>query len=88
MKKLEAALSDTSKFGMAKSLFIGGREAGFDMESKEGIEAWMRVMQSEPLPASVRLPSLSKPARAPDKAAARAKKNARKAARKARKENR
>ena len=39
VKKLEAALSDTSKFGMAKSLFMGGREAGFDMESKEGIEA-------------------------------------------------
>lgn len=33
MKKLEAALSDTSKFGMAKSLVMRGREAGFDMES-------------------------------------------------------
>jgi hypothetical protein len=54
VKKLEAALSDPSKFGMAKSLFMGGREAGFDMDSKEGIEAWMRVMQSRPLPASVR----------------------------------
>jgi hypothetical protein len=88
VKKLEAALSDTSKFGMAKSLFMGGREAGFDMESKEGIEAWMRVMQSQPLPASVLLPWLGTPARAPGKAAARAKKNARKAARKARKKNR
>jgi hypothetical protein len=38
VKKLEAALSDTSKFGMAKSLFRGGREAGFDMSSKDGIE--------------------------------------------------
>lgn len=88
VKKLEAALSDTSKFGMAKSLFMGGREAGFDMDSKEGIEAWMRVMQSQPLPASVRLPSLGAPARPQDKTAARAKKNARKAARKARKKNR
>lgn len=88
VKKLEAALSDASKFGMAKSLFMGGREAGFDMDSKEGIEAWMRLMQSQPLPASVRLPSLASPARPQDKTAARAKKNARKAARKARKKNR
>ncbi len=87
-KKLEAALSDTSKFGIAKSLFMGGREAGFDMNSKEGIEAWMRLMQSQPLPASVRLPSLGAPAPPQDKTAARAKKNARKAARKARKKNR
>jgi hypothetical protein len=88
VKELEAALSDTSKFGMAKSLLMGGREAGFDMESKEGIEAWMRVMQSQPLPASVRLPTPGVPTRPQAKAAARAKKNARKAARKARKKNR
>jgi hypothetical protein len=88
VKKLEAALSDPSKFGMAKSLVMGGREAGFDMDSKEGIEAWMRVMQSQPLPASVRLPPLVSLARPQDKTVARAKKNARKAARKARKKNR
>jgi hypothetical protein len=88
VKKLEVALSDTSKFGVAKSLFMGGRKAGFDMESKEGIEAWMRVMQSQPLAASVRLPSLGSGARPIDNAGAQAKKNARKAARKARKKNR
>jgi hypothetical protein len=88
VKKLEAALSDTSTFGMAKSLFMGGREAGFDMDSKEGIEAWMRVMQSQPLPASVRLPPPGSGARPVDATAARASKNARKAARKARKKNR
>jgi hypothetical protein len=88
VKRLEVALSDTSNFGMAKSLVMGGREAGFDMSSKEGIEAWMRVMQSKPLPASVRLPSLGNGSRPIDRAAARAKKNARKAARKARKKNR
>jgi hypothetical protein len=88
VKKLEAALSDTSKFGLAKSLVMRGREAGFDMDSKSGIEAWMRVVQSQPLPASVRLPAVDTPARPPVKAAARAKKNARKAARKARRKNR
>ena len=76
VKKLEAALSDTSKFGMAKSLFMGGREAGLDMNSKEGIDAWLRVMQSQPLPASMRLPSLESPPRPRSKTAARAKKNA------------
>ena len=48
----------------------------------------MRVMQSQPLPAPVRLPSLGSPMRLQDKTAGRAKKNARKAARKARKKNR
>lgn len=88
VKKLEAALSDSSKFGIAKSLLMEGHNAGFDMSSKAGIEAWMRVAQSQPLPASVRLPSLETGSRSMDKAAARAKKNARKATRQARKKNR
>ncbi len=88
VKKLEAALEDSSNFGMAKSLFAAGREAGFDMESKEGIEAWMRAVQSRPLPASVGFPSFGAAARPIAPAAARAKKNQRKAARKARKRNR
>jgi hypothetical protein len=88
VKKLEAALSDPRKFGMAKSLVMGGRESGFDMDSKEGIEAWMRSVQSQPLPASIRLPSLGVPSRPADKAAALKKQNQRKAARKARKRNR
>jgi hypothetical protein len=88
VEKLETALSDSSNFGMAKSLLMGGREAGFDMDTKDGIDAWMRAVQSKPLPASVRLPSLGAPSRPPDKASQRAKKNQRKAARKARKKNR
>jgi len=88
VKKLEAALSDPSKFGMAKSLFMGGKDAGFDMSSKEGIEAWMRTMQSQPLPASVGLPSLGPTSRPARSSAARAKKDQRKAARKARRRNR
>jgi hypothetical protein len=88
VKKLEAALSDPRKFGMAKSLVMGGRDAGFDMDSKAGIEAWMRSVQSRPLPASIRLPSLGAPSRPADKVAALKKQNQRKAARKARKRNR
>jgi hypothetical protein len=86
--RLHAALSDTSQFGMAKSMFMAGHDAGFDMTSKDGIEAWMRVMQSRPLPASVRLPSFGPTLTPVDRTAARAKKSARKAARKARKRNR
>lgn len=91
--ELEAALSDPRNFGMAKSLLMAGREAGHDMSTKEGIEAWMRAVSGKPLPASVRLPPLpppppGPPPRATSTAAARAKKDQRKAARKARKRNR
>ncbi len=86
--RLEAALSDPSKFGMAKALLMSGRAAGFDMESKEGIEAWMRAMQAQPPPASVRLPSVVDGPRPIGATAARAKKTARSAAGKARKKRR
>lgn len=35
-ERLEAALSDSTNFGMAKSFFMSGREAGFDMGLKGG----------------------------------------------------
>lgn len=87
IKKLEAALSDSSNFGMAKSLLMVGADAGFDMQSKEDIEAWMQSVQGKPLPPSVRLDSFDAPPPSTKKAA-KAKKNKRKAARKARKRNR
>jgi hypothetical protein len=87
VKKLETALADPDKFGMAKSLFMKGREAGFDMDSREGIEAWMRLMCSQPLPPSLGVPSFGQP-RATNPLQARAKKTQRKAARNARKKNR
>jgi hypothetical protein len=94
-KKLEQALADPRNFGMAKSILMAGAEAGFDIQSKEGIEAWMRQVQGKPLPPAVRLPSGGtdlgrdvgldlRPAGSRD----RKKKNQRKAARKARKKNR
>jgi hypothetical protein len=69
VKELKTALSDSSNFGMAKSVFMGGRDAGFDMETREGVEAWMQAMHSMQLPGSVGLPSLSAPGRPLDKAA-------------------
>ena len=88
VKKLEAALSDPRNFGMAKSLVMAGADAGFDVSSQEGVEAWMREIQGKPLPSSIRLPSLGVAPRRVDPKAARAKKNQRKASRKARKKNR
>ncbi len=62
VKKLEAALSDSSKFGVAKSLFMAGVDAGFDMASRDGIEAWMQSIQDKPLPPEIRLPGDRPPA--------------------------
>jgi hypothetical protein len=88
VKKLEAALSDPRNFGMAKSIMMAGAEAGFDMSSKEGVEAWMRETQGKPLPSSIQLPPLGVAHQRMDPSAARAKRNQRKAARRARKKNR
>lgn len=89
VEKLEAAMSDPRNFGIAKSVVMAGREAGFDIDSKEGVEALMRAMEGQPLPASVRLPSYHRAPQATRAATAKAKqKPQRKAARKARKKNR
>jgi hypothetical protein len=90
-KKLEQALADPRNFGMAKSIFMAGAEAGFDIHSKEGIEAWMREVRGKPLPPSVRLPFDRMDLGMTPRIAGsrdRKKKNQRKAARKARKRNR
>lgn len=89
-RRLERELSDPRNFGMAKSLMMGGQEAGFDVSTKEGVEAWMRAIEGKPLPPAFSLPSLAPPLapRAADPAEARARKNKRKAERKARKKNR
>lgn len=88
--RLEAALGDTSKFGMAKALFAQGRASGFDMDSKEGIDAWMRSIQGQRFPDSIRLPGAPPrpPAARGAVAAGGARKKRNKAARKARKKNR
>ncbi|MCC6748391.1 MAG: hypothetical protein IT371_12080 [Deltaproteobacteria bacterium] len=91
--KLEAALSDSSNFGMGKSLVVAGRDAGYDTSTEAGLQAWMRAIESRPLPVSFGLPSFGEPPRAPKKAApgakARAKKKGKRTATsKARKKNR
>jgi hypothetical protein len=88
VNKLEAALSDPRNFGMAKSLVMAGHDAGYDVGTEEGLREWMRVVESGPLPDSIRLPSIDPPFSPPPRAAARQKKNRRKASRKSRKKNR
>jgi hypothetical protein len=61
VKELEAALSDPANFGPAKTAFMAGREAGFDMDTKEGIEAWMEQIQGKPLPTLQGGPALGGP---------------------------
>lgn len=41
--RLSAELSNPKNFGMAKSLVMAGKAAGYDVSSPEGLEAWMRV---------------------------------------------
>jgi len=87
--RLEEALSDPRNFGMAKSMVMAGREAGADVETEEGLRAWMRSLQSNPLPPSFELPASAARARPrPPALSAKARKAQRKAARKARKRNR
>ncbi|MCA9554051.1 MAG: hypothetical protein KC933_28715 [Myxococcales bacterium] len=84
-RRLEAALADKSKYGMAKAMVMAGLDAGVDMSSQESLEAWMRSMEGKPLPPSIPLPAAR--VAAPSKKALAAKKAKRKAARKARKRN-
>lgn len=58
--RLEAALSDTSNFGMAKSIVALGRRAGYDMTTQEGMaqfrEVFNRRMLSAGAPAAAPVP--------------------------------
>lgn len=82
VERLEAALADPRHFGMAKSLIMQGRDAGFDVNTKEGLNAWMQVAQEQPLPLAFPLPA---PGQVRVSAASDKKKKKRKMARKARK---
>ncbi|MHB1426405.1 MAG: hypothetical protein ACYC3I_24850 [Gemmataceae bacterium] len=54
VKKLHSALANPANYGMAKSFFMLGKQAGFDMTTQEGSDAFMAVYNSS-LPR--RLPS-------------------------------
>ncbi len=74
---------------MAKQIMAEGRRRGHDLGTQAGIDAWMRELESQPLPASIRLPGDAPPPRpATNPKTQKAKKDSRKATRRARKKNR
>jgi hypothetical protein len=42
-RRLERALQEPANFGMAKSFVLLGQQAGFDMESPEGMRTWVEA---------------------------------------------
>ncbi len=49
-RHLERELQEPANFGMAKSFVLMGREAGFDMESPEGMQAWVAAYNATVAP--------------------------------------
>ena len=49
-RRLERALQEPTNFGMAKSFVLMGKEAGFDMESPEGMRAWVEAYNATVVP--------------------------------------
>jgi hypothetical protein len=63
--RLEEALSDSSQSGIGKALVMAGKDAGFDIESEEGLLAWMQEIEGKPLPPGIALPGLPLPGTLP-----------------------
>ncbi len=49
-RRLERALQEPANFGMAKSFVLMGKEAGFEMESPEGMQAWVQAYNATVAP--------------------------------------
>ncbi len=49
-RRLERALQEPTNFGMAKSFVMMGMHAGFDMESPEGMQAWVKTYNATVAP--------------------------------------
>jgi hypothetical protein len=52
-RRLERELQEPVNFGMAKSFVLLGKEAGFDMESPEGMRAWVEAYNATVAPTLV-----------------------------------
>ena len=44
-------MQEPANFGMAKSFVLMGKQAGFDMESPEGMQAWVKAYNATVAPA-------------------------------------
>lgn len=83
--RLRRALADSTKWGMAKSLVMEGKQQGYDVGSKEGLAAWFAAHNASvgaPPPASPEVDRRTARRSAADR------RNKRKAQRKARRRNR
>src|SRR5437016_5429576 len=49
-RRLERELQEPANFGMVKSFVLMGKEAGFDMESPEGMRAWIQAYNATVAP--------------------------------------
>ncbi len=49
-RRLERELQEPANFGMAKSFVLMGKQAGFDMESPEGMRAWVEAYNATVAP--------------------------------------
>ncbi len=49
-RRLERELQEPANFGTAKSFVLMGKEAGFDMESPEGMRAWVEAYNATVAP--------------------------------------
>lgn len=81
IEDLAEALEDRASFGIGKTMLAAGREAGFDIDTEDGLRAWLETMKDNPWT----LPDVPGTA---SRGNADARKRKRKQARKARKRNR
>jgi hypothetical protein len=49
-RRLERKMQEPANFGMAKSFVMMGMQAGFDMESPEGMQAWVQAYNATVAP--------------------------------------
>lgn len=49
-RRLERKMQEPANFGMAKSFIMMGKQAGFDMESPEGMQAWVEAYNATVAP--------------------------------------
>jgi hypothetical protein len=50
VRRLERELQEPANFGMAKSFVLMGMQAGFDMESPEGMQSWVEAYNATVAP--------------------------------------
>jgi hypothetical protein len=66
-RRLERELQEPANFGMAKSFVLMGQQAGFDMESPEGMRAWVQAYNAMVAPAMATAAPTKKKVRAATK---------------------